>query len=626
MIAARRCTLSLLLPALFFIAPVMRAQVPPLSTTYPQIVRLSLVEGDVRVSRGEDGEKATGSAWEKAALDVPLETGFSLVTGTGRAEIELEDSSTIYLADNSVLTFKELSTTEGVPFTSMALLSGTMTLHVLKPSVGEEFYVATPGGAIHLGDRGEAFVRVDSYLDAMALTPQEDGQINVAGKATPAIHGQTSVYRDGRRVSVNVSSDPGSLAGWDKWVVDRVAARNVAMASAMKASGLTVPVPGLTEMNGQGRFFACEPYGTCWEPSNGWSGHAQNAGQPAQSGTIPTQSVAAQTVSPLPPRPRRLLTEEDEYFPCSPEFVRRFYDRDPLTMKPRLIDTEYLTDFEPYRWAVCHAGSWLHGRRGYVWVVGTKHHHHCPVHWVKAGGKTGYVPIHPGDQKGKPPVNLQHGLYALTDHKQGVERVRFDPSEHVKVLANAPKAFQKDYFTPLQRADAPRAEAHPMHEAMLASKEGGPMKAAGTPITFDHKSQSFMMERQVMQGGKMSTVSEPVGGRNGNLQARGGDGGGFNRGGGGSYSGGGTRSGSSGYSGGGGGGSRGSSSGGGYSGGGGHSGGGSSGGGYSGGGGGHSGGGGGFSGGSGGGVSSAPSAPSSSGGGGAAASSAGPHK
>src|ERR1700760_3706395 len=140
MIAARRCTLPLLLPVLFFLNPVLRAQVPPLSTTYPQIVRLSLVEGDVRVSRGEEGEKATGAAWEKAALDVPLESGFSLVTGTGRAEIELEDASTIYLADNSVLTFKELSSTEGVPFTSLALLSGTMTLHLTTPFTGEEFY------------------------------------------------------------------------------------------------------------------------------------------------------------------------------------------------------------------------------------------------------------------------------------------------------------------------------------------------------------------------------------------------------------------------------------------------------------------------------------------------------
>jgi len=337
MIAANRCYLPLLLlPALFFIAPAARAQVSE-PTTYPQIVRLSMVEGDVRLSRREDGEKATGSAWAKAAVDVPLESGFSLVTGTGRAEIELEDASTIYLADNSVLTFKDLSTTSGIPFTSLALLSGTMTLHLLTNYIGEEFYVATPAGGVHLGGPGKAFVRVDSYLDAMALTPQEDSTLNIAGRPVPVFHGQMSVYRDGRRVSINGSTDLGPMAGWDKWVADRVAARNVALASAMKASGLSAPVPGLAEMNGQGRFFACEPYGTCWEPANGWAGHAS---QPAQQNAAQAPTVAAQSVSSLPARPQRLLTEEDEYFPCSPDMVRNFYDRDPVTLKPRLIDTE----------------------------------------------------------------------------------------------------------------------------------------------------------------------------------------------------------------------------------------------------------------------------------------------
>jgi FecR protein len=592
MIAANRCYLPLLLlPALFFIAPAARAQVSE-PTTYPQIVRLSMVEGDVRLSRREDGEKATGSAWAKAAVDVPLESGFSLVTGTGRAEIELEDTSTIYLADNSVLTFKDLSTTSGIPFTSLALLSGTMTLHLLTNYIGEELYVTTPAGGIHLGGAGAAFVRVDSYLDAMALTPLENSTMNIAGRPVPVFGGQTSVYRDGRRVSINGSTAPGPMAGWDKWVADRVAARNVSLTSAMKASGLSAPVPGLAEMNGQGRFFACEPYGTCWEPASGWSGHAQQN--------------AAQSASSLPARPQRLLTEEDEYFPCSPDMVRNFYDRDPVTLKPRLIDTEYVNDYQPYRWAVCHTGSWLHGRRGYVWVVGSKRHHHCPVHWVKAGGKTGFVPIHPRDEKGKPPVNMQHGVYALAGHKgQSVERIGFDPAQHVKVLEDAPKEFRKQYYAPLERAEAPRVEAHPMHEVMLASKDGGLVKAIGTPITFDSKSQSFMMARQVTQGGRMSTVSEPVGGRNGNLQARGGDGGGFSRSGGGSYSGGGSRSGSSGYSGGGGSHGSGSS---GSSGGGGSRGSSPGGGGYSGGGGGHSGGGG------------------ASSGGGAAASSGGAHK
>src|ERR1039458_2524038 len=93
------------------------AQPPANPVTYPQIVRLSYVEGDVRISRGKEAdkqlEKESGATtgWEQAVANLPIETGYSLVTGTGRAEIEFEDASVVYLADNSVLAFNELSTT-----------------------------------------------------------------------------------------------------------------------------------------------------------------------------------------------------------------------------------------------------------------------------------------------------------------------------------------------------------------------------------------------------------------------------------------------------------------------------------------------------------------------------------
>ena len=98
--------------------------------TYAQIVRVSYVEGDVRIARGEQNEKPAGEAWEEAVTDLPLETGFSLVTGKGRAEIELEDASTLYLGENSVLSFNDLHTTSGVPYTEVALLSGTLSLAI----------------------------------------------------------------------------------------------------------------------------------------------------------------------------------------------------------------------------------------------------------------------------------------------------------------------------------------------------------------------------------------------------------------------------------------------------------------------------------------------------------------
>jgi hypothetical protein len=90
---------SFLGPSFFASARANAAQPPASqpaydSATYDQIVRLSLVEGDVRVSRGKQAERATGGDWGQAATGLPIEEGFSLATGAGRAEIEFEDAST----------------------------------------------------------------------------------------------------------------------------------------------------------------------------------------------------------------------------------------------------------------------------------------------------------------------------------------------------------------------------------------------------------------------------------------------------------------------------------------------------------------------------------------------------
>ena len=71
--------------------------------------------------------------------------------------------------------------------------------------------------------------------------------------------------------------NPGAFAEFDKWVADRVAQRTAAMADVMKAAGLTVPLPGLADMKGQGTFFACPPYGTCWQPATSDSDDQQQA-------------------------------------------------------------------------------------------------------------------------------------------------------------------------------------------------------------------------------------------------------------------------------------------------------------------------------------------------------------
>jgi hypothetical protein len=597
--------------------------------TYAEIVRIRFVEGDVRIARGEQNEKPAGEAWERAVADLPLETGFSLTTGSdGRAEIELEDASTIYLSENSVLTFNDLHTTRGVPYTEVALLSGALSVALNSSIVGEAFVLRTPTDDFAVRSPNRANVRINSYTDAMAITPQDAKGLNLNAFSLNHLPvGQTLTLRGGHPIDSPSSDDSKPFADFDKWVADRVAQRSAAMTDVMKEAGLTLALPGLADMKGQGTFFPCPPYGTCWEPATAEDSQQTAARESAPSFST-SRSPSARMVNASFEVPRfaeaQLLTQMDPdplsmpavdiFLPCMPASLRYGLIRDPITGKNMVVDTGLGGRKVPWDWAVCHAGAWVRVTRQqhhrYVWCVGEKRHHIAPGQWVKSGHKVGFVPIHPFDVKGKPPINRTEEVYEV-NHKNGLslEHVKFDSKHPIDVLKSPPHEFRNSFLRPLSKADTPRMEARafkaPLTLAKGAEAKGPVARPVSIPIKFDSKLQSFMISKAEMHGGKSVTVSEPMSNRGGTLQARGGSftgghggpsmgGGGVSRGG----SGGGGVAGGGGHGGGGGGAS---------SGGGGHAGGGGGGGGASSGGGGHAGGGGGggaSSGGGGGGASS----------------------
>ena len=157
-----------------------------------------------------------------------------------------------------------------------------------------------------------------------------------------------------------------------------------------------------------------------------------------------------------------------------------------------------------------------------MWCVGVKRHHLEPVRWVKSEHKVGFVPIHPFDVKGRPPINRKEEVFAV-NNKNGLslERVKFDPGHTIDVLKSPPREFRNAYLHPLQRADAPRMEARAM-KGPLPGNKGTIVKAVNVPIRFNSKSQTFMMSKEVMHGGKSVTVSTPISNHAGTLQARGG--------------------------------------------------------------------------------------------------------
>jgi hypothetical protein len=77
------------------------------SVSKVRIVRLSEVKGEVQVDR------LTGKGFENAMANLPVIEGTKLKTGTGVAEVEFEDSSTIRIAPNSLVDFPKLELLPG---------------------------------------------------------------------------------------------------------------------------------------------------------------------------------------------------------------------------------------------------------------------------------------------------------------------------------------------------------------------------------------------------------------------------------------------------------------------------------------------------------------------------------
>ena len=302
-------------------------------------VRITYVEGDVRLSRGDGKRVDLDRAWEAAEPGESAEQGYALATGTGRAEIAFENGSAVFLAENSLLLFKEVAARGERSVTRITLATGNATFS-LSPVAHEYFYLDTPTDTLSVSAPDRFYIRIGAYLDATAFTPQADQGDTIGRPYLPDLYiakGKTVFFRGGEVIAYRESSrnpvsaraggaesaessisPPGSSAfgetglfpvtpaklaqptassslpgpqgwipavltgmrihaspamasrvptEWDNWVGARLHQQTVETEAALKASGLSSPVPGLTDLYERGRFFACEPYGTCWEPN-----------------------------------------------------------------------------------------------------------------------------------------------------------------------------------------------------------------------------------------------------------------------------------------------------------------------------------------------------------------------
>jgi hypothetical protein len=404
-----RKLIPIIVPVLFC-AILIAAPLASADSSHARIIRLSLVHGDVRFATATHGDPLADSnaTWSTAELNLPIRQGYILATDNGRAEVEFENGAMAFLKENTVLEFYDLSLHDGDRSTRLVLRQGSASFYV-NPSGGDYFSVT--GGDFTVEADGRSTFRLDNFEDGSTVETLK-GHVSVLHK------GDTKHLEKGQSLSVKAGDDASLSVGrlsqeddFDRWVSGRIDSVATATNATLQYTSSPYYASGFADLSTYGSWSSCGGYGFGWRPFGvgmGWSPFAvgQWIWDPAFGGT-------------------------------------------------------YLSS-EPWGWAPYHYGGWLFDSSCGGWfysppypygfvggprkrvppVVHAPHPIYHPVTgvFVRQGGKVGIVPMHPLDQKGKTPLNLEHGVFAPSAARgAGESFLSGEPGAKWQTLKSAPR-------------------------------------------------------------------------------------------------------------------------------------------------------------------------------------------
>ncbi len=234
-----------------------------------RIVRLSQVTGEVQLDR------QTGRGFEAAFANLPITQGGRLRTGTGVAEVEFEDSSSLRLTPHSLVEFPVLSLgRDGTRSSTVHVLEGAIYVSLNKGkqnnvnvTFGRETLALGPAAHIEL-----ALTGTQPRLDVLDGTVEAT---NAAGAAMTVGRKKALLFDPSNSAPPTLLSknEKGPLDAWDKQAVEyhqRMAPTSSSYAGVPYAYGLA-------DMNYYGGFSSMGGCGSMWRPyltSANWSPYA----------------------------------------------------------------------------------------------------------------------------------------------------------------------------------------------------------------------------------------------------------------------------------------------------------------------------------------------------------------
>lgn len=216
------------------------------------VARISVVNGDVSVRRGDSGEAVA------AATNAPLMTEDQLLTGpNSRAEVQFDASNTLRVGGYGEVRLSQLEANRY----QMEIAHGTATFTVLRPS-GVNIELDTPSVSVRPSRQGVYRIAVNDAGETQVICRAGEVEVFTPRGSQWVSSGQMLMARgtDGNPEFQIVAAP--AQDEWDRWNQSR----DQALTQSSSYRHVPPGVYGVEELDQYGDWVEADTYGSVWRP------------------------------------------------------------------------------------------------------------------------------------------------------------------------------------------------------------------------------------------------------------------------------------------------------------------------------------------------------------------------
>ena len=216
------------------------------------IARLSLINGDVSVRRGDAGEVVAG------AMNSPVMVGDAIITGQqSRAEIQFDATNMIRLGATAEVRLSELEFHRYM----LQIAGGTITFRVVRNN-DASIELSTPSVALRPAHRGVYRVSIRPDGSSEIIVRQGDIDVYTSKGSEHLRAGQAMLVRGETDPEFQIFNAPPEDE-WDRWN----AGRDQTLERSSVYQHVNPDIYGAEDMDGNGRWVNNQTYGEVWTPA-----------------------------------------------------------------------------------------------------------------------------------------------------------------------------------------------------------------------------------------------------------------------------------------------------------------------------------------------------------------------